>query len=88
MPKVVIIHADTSLDEFAEQIQRSIDRRFHNYDLTPECRAMGKHTSEAQRGQIESTSAHASHQIEVEVDAHGHAWYNGRDLGHVERLIR
>jgi len=77
MPKVVIINADVSLEDFAEQIQRSIDARFHNYDLTPECRRMSHGLTEAQKGEIETITNYAQH-------AGDKLYKNGK---HIERLL-
>ncbi len=57
MPPIVIIRSNSSLDEFYEDIQRSIDARFHNYKL--HCPVYSE--SEAEAGQRETNTAYAQH---------------------------
>lgn len=71
--RAVIIISDTTIDEFYEQILYSIDQRFHSYQTTFPIYP----TSEAEYGEIETNTAHASH-------ASDDLYSNGV---HLERLL-
>jgi hypothetical protein len=71
--RAVIIIANTTLDDFYDQIQYSIDQRFHNYQTTFPVYP----TSEAEYGEIETNTAYANH-------ASDGLYRNGV---HLERLI-
>jgi hypothetical protein len=79
MPRITINH----LDSRYEQILKSIDQRFHNYALTPECERMSHGLSEAQKGEIETASNYAAH-----AGKHSHAadLYDENGV-HLERRV-
>lgn len=79
----IISSASASLEDYYEQIQYSIDQRFHSYRPTFPVYP----TSEAEYGEIETNTAYSNHACgEVLIDGYMASIDGGNTWVHIEML--